>query len=97
MIFDVILNEIKYLRIYNVSNSNLYQNRFIDECTRKKKAKISKSQCPNFTVYVRCRRTYVLNNQIKKIKNVRYMHIKDPASINFFIKITLFLELFYLR
>ena len=40
-----------------------YENRFINECARKKKAKIPEFQ--SFTIsefFVRCRRTYVLNN-----------------------------------
>ena len=41
----------KYLRIYNISiHINFYQNRFINECARKLKAKIPESQ--SFTVFL---------------------------------------------
>ena len=40
MTFDVILCFIKKMRLRNVSiNRNINQNRFINECTRKKKLK----------------------------------------------------------
>ena len=65
----------KYLRNHNISiHINFYQNRFINECARKKKAKIPEfrsftvSEFHSFRVsqfqsfFVRCRRTYVLNN-----------------------------------
>ena len=38
MTFEVILIETKYLGIYDISiHINFYQNRFINECVRKKK------------------------------------------------------------
>ena len=52
----------KNLRLHNVSiHRNFYQNRFINECARKKKAKIPESR----SFLVRYRRTYVLKNIIK--------------------------------
>jgi hypothetical protein len=51
----------KYLRNHNINiHINFYQNRFINECARKKKAKIPEFQ----SFFVRCRRTYVLNQNI---------------------------------
>ena len=48
----------KKVRLLNLSiHRNRYQNRFINECARKKKAKIPVSE-----FFVRCRRTYVLKN-----------------------------------
>ena len=42
MTFEGILHLIKKLRLLNVSISiNFYQNQFINECAREKKAKIS--------------------------------------------------------
>ena len=47
----------KNLRLYNVSiHRKFYQNRFINECAGKKKAKITES----WRFLVRYRRTYVL-------------------------------------
>ena len=37
MTFEVILNQIEYLRINNVSiHTDFYKNRFLNECARKK-------------------------------------------------------------
>ena len=62
----------KYLRINNISIPiNFYQNRFINECARKIKAKIPEfhsfrvSQFQSF--FVRCRRTYVLNKALTNL------------------------------
>ena len=45
MTFEVILLEIKYLRILNVSiHINFYQNRFINECIRKNFLKFPERQ-----------------------------------------------------
>ena len=65
MTFEVILYFMKNLRLYNVSIHRIfYQNRFINEYARKKKAKIP--EFPSFRVFfVSCRRTYVLN-KLKK-------------------------------
>ena len=66
MTLEDILNFIKNMCLHNVSiHTNFYQNRFINECARKKKAKIPEfhrfivSQFHSF--FVRCRRTYFLN------------------------------------
>ena len=69
MTSEVILHFMKNLRLHNVSiHRNFYQNRFINECARKKKAKIPESQSPRVpesrSFLVRYRRTYVLNNII---------------------------------
>ena len=66
MTFEVIIYFMKNLRLYNVSiHRNFYQNRFINEYARKKKAKISESWSFGVTesrsFLVRYRRTYVLN------------------------------------
>ena len=51
----------KKLWLHNVSiHIDFYQNRFINEYARKKKAKITESQ----SFLVRYRRTYVLNKDI---------------------------------
>jgi hypothetical protein len=45
MTFEVILIEIKYLRIYNISiHINFYQNRFINESVRKNFLKFSERE-----------------------------------------------------
>ena len=45
MTFEVILIEIKYLRIHNISvHINFYQNRFINESVRKNFLKISEGK-----------------------------------------------------
>ena len=64
MTFEVILHLIKNVRLLNVSiHRNFYQNRFINECAKKKKKK-KKAKIPEFHSYfVRCRRTYVINNK----------------------------------
>ena len=50
MTFEVILYFIKTLRLHNVSiHRNFYQNRFVNEYARKKKAKISESRSPGIT------------------------------------------------
>ena len=85
--FEVILYKIKYLRNYNISMYiNFYQNRFINECARKKKAKIPEFQ--SFRVFfVRCRRTYVLNKWLKStiLSNLR-IGIKIVYAVIFLIK-----------
>ena len=62
MTFKVILHLMKNLRLSNVSLHRFffYQNRFTNECVRKKKAKIPVSQSKSF--FVRYRRTYVPKN-----------------------------------
>ena len=51
----------KYLHLHNIRiYLNFHQNQFINECAGKIKAKIPVSQFHSF--FVRCRRTYVLNN-----------------------------------
>ena len=63
------------MRLYIVSiPRNFYQNRFINECARKKKAKI-----PEFLV--KYRRTYVLNNKGQKrcLRSENAMK-KDPCT-----------------
>ena len=71
MTFEVILIEIKYLRIHNIGiHINFYQNRFINESVRKIFLKFSKRQTERrkdgkterLSFFVRCKRTYVLNN-----------------------------------
>ena len=53
----------KYLHFHNISiHINVNQNRFINECARKIKAKIPESQSLRF-FFVRCRRTYIHNNR----------------------------------
>ena len=50
--FEVILLEMKYLRIHNISiHINFYQNRFINECARKIKAKIPESYSFRFFLW----------------------------------------------
>ena len=62
MTFEVILYFFLKMRLYIVSiQRNFYQNQFINECARKKKAKIPESR----RFLVRYRRTYVLNNYYK--------------------------------
>ena len=76
MTFEVIIYFMKNLRLHNVSiHRNFYQNRFINEYDRKKKAKISESQSLEVTesrshrvtesqsFLVRYRRTYVLKKR----------------------------------
>ena len=54
----------EYLRIHNISiHIIFYQNRFINECNKKNFLKIPERQS-NRDVFVRCRRTYVLNKRI---------------------------------
>ena len=58
------------LHINNIRiHINLHKNWFINKCARNLKAKI-----PEFhSFFVRCRRTYVINNKIQKvILNSRY-------------------------
>ena len=60
MTFEAILNQMKYLRIHNVCiHIILYQNQFINESAMR----IFSNSC-NFvnTDFLRCRRTYILNN-----------------------------------
>ena len=57
MTFEVILHFMKNMFVVNVSiHRNFYQNWFINECARRKKAKILES----LSFSVRYRRTYVL-------------------------------------
>ena len=52
----------KNLRFYNVSiHRNFYQNQFINECARKKKAKITESRSPGVFLMI-YRRAYILKN-----------------------------------
>ena len=64
--FEVILHFIKKkVRLHNVIiHRNFYQNRFIKECSRRKKAKIPMfhSLPVSEFFFLRYRRTYVLNN-----------------------------------
>ena len=58
MTYEVILYFIKKLRLYIVSiQRNVYQNRFINECANKKKAKIPDSR----SFLARYRGTYILD------------------------------------
>ena len=62
MTFEVILDFLNSLRLHNVSiHRDFEQNQFINECARKKKAKIPESRSPR-SFLMRYRRTYVLNN-----------------------------------
>ena len=67
----------KYLRLHNISiHINVYQNRFINECARKIKAKIPESQ--SFRVFfVRFRRTYVLNKDLGDSWIEKEVHIRS--------------------
>ena len=66
MTFKVIFIKIKYLRIHNISiHINFYQNRLINECVRKNFLKFSERQTKRRSFFVRCRRTYVLNNLLE--------------------------------
>ena len=52
MTFEAILNSIKHVYLFNVSiHRSSYQNRFINEYARKKKAKISEFQSPGVTEF----------------------------------------------
>ena len=52
MTFEVILYFIKSLLLHNVNiHINLYQNRFMNEYARKKKAKISESRSHGITEF----------------------------------------------
>ena len=78
MTVEVILNIMAYLRIHNVSiHINFYQNRFINECVRIffLNSRKDRRKDGNSEFFVRCRRTYVLNNlsTIIHIKNVPYL------------------------
>ena len=68
----------KYLRIHNIGiHTNFYQNRFINESVRKNFLKFSYRRIDGKTerriFFVRCRRTYVLNN----------LHIKREWWVGF--------------
>ena len=80
MTFEVILYLIKILCHHNVSiHINCYQNQFINEYPRNKKAKISKSR----SFLVRYRKAYILNkyNYLQKIPvNVKLIQGHDPAQ-----------------
>ena len=69
MTFEVILEYMNTLCLHNVSiHRNFEPNQFINECARKKKPKMPKSQnhgVPEFLV--RYRKTYVLKNLKRKI------------------------------
>ena len=67
----------KNLCIYDVSiNGNLYQNRLINECARKKKAKTR-----NPGVFLeRYRRTYVLNEYVWLLKP-ELQNFLDPGLV----------------
>ena len=63
----------KYLRNHNNISIHIifYQNQFINECVRKKFLKFSERQLERHKdgkteFFVRCRRTYVLNNTIRE-------------------------------
>ena len=62
----------KKLHLHNVSNHrNFYQNRFINECAKKKQAKIL--WFPSFpaqSFFVRFRRTHDLNNSVTSLQNI---------------------------
>ena len=58
---EVILEFMKNVHLHNVSiHRKFYQNRFINKCVRKKKAKILQSRSPGVFLVI-YRRTYVLN------------------------------------
>ena len=58
MTVEGIINEVKYLRVHNVSiHINFDRNRFINQCVRKTFLKFPYRR----SFFVRCRRTYVLN------------------------------------
>ena len=75
MTFEVILYFMKNLCLHNVSiHTNFYQNRFINEYDRKKKAKISESRSlgvpesrSHGSFLVRYRRTYVLKKRTREL------------------------------
>ena len=58
------------------------QNRFINECGRKIKAKIPEFQ----SFFVRYRRTYVLNNTLKTYFYYTYFMIPDVKTLFLYIK-----------
>ena len=61
MTFEVILYFLEYLRLYNDSiHVNFHQNQFINEYARENSANIPQSHSP--VVFMRCRRTYIPNN-----------------------------------
>ena len=70
MNFDVILNKMKYLRIHNVNiHINVYQNPFINECElRRIFLNSHKDRRKDGVLFVRFRRTYVLNKQFNSTK-----------------------------
>ena len=78
MTFEVILIEIKYLLIHNISvHINFYQNRFINESVRKNFLKISEGKTERRkdvkterrSFFVSCRNYVLNNNQMKISKN----------------------------
>ena len=85
----------KNLRLHNVSpHRNFYQNQFIIEYAKKKKAKISKSRSfrvkESQSFLVRYRGTYVLNNQCYNLPSLTIVfflqsdlpyHPKETAMI----------------
>ena len=65
---EVILNLIKSLRIHNVSiHIHFYKNQSLNECVRKTFLKFP-YRCKDGVIFVRCRRTYVLNNINNEVK-----------------------------
>ena len=89
MTFEVILYFMKNLYLYNISiHGNLYQNLFINEYARKKKAKISESRSPGVpesrSFLVRYRRTYVLKNWAFRI--CLYKFIPPLTRLNQFTR-----------
>ena len=86
MIFEVILDFMKNLRLRNVNiHRKFEQNRLINECVRKKKAKIPKSQNPGITktrnFLVRYKRTYVLKNYLPMYKETQHIPYPIPENI----------------
>ena len=88
MTFKVIIYFMKNLRLHNVSIHNFfYQNRLINEYVRKKKAKISESR----SFLVRYRRTYVLNNIIKRPLKIRWQNTPNKLTAAFSLPVVLLL------
>ena len=86
MTVEVKLYFIKNLHLDNVSiHRDFYQNQFLNEYARKKKAKISESRSPGITesrsFLVRYRRTYVLNK-----RRIAYAMIDTGPIRRIFIK-----------
>ena len=99
MTFKVIVHFIKNMRLHIVSiHKFFYYNRFINECVRKNKAKISEFRSPGVTesrnhgftgsrsFLVRYRRTYVLKNQVFTTlpHSLTHSHLPSPLKPQLF-------------